>query len=290
MTARAAIAGNPSDGYDGAVLSMQVPAYAATVTVSEPSPGTERPETIAANLLDATHRRFSADVAAVGHLSLRVKTTIPRSVGLAGSSAIIIAAIRALAEHVAVELTDRTVAELTHTIERADLDIPGGWQDQIMQTNTTGRPLLMEFDEPMRHRVLSPCPTDVFVAWDASAEQSSAIPHRGLRSRAGELTTVMSELAELARVGADALESGNLLALGAAIDDTFALRGVITSVEPAHQHMIDVARSGGAHCNFAGSGGAISGLVPSDGQRFVEVVERAGLTLKTWRLEVPSEP
>jgi len=286
INARAALVGNPSDGYGGAVLSMPVPAYAATVTVRETSADTAA---LARNLLDATQARFSADVAPVQHVHLHANTTIPRSVGLAGSSAIVIAALRALAQHCGTEVNNREVAELAHTIERVDLDIPGGRQDQMIQADTSGRPLLMEFAEPMHYRALAPRPTDVFVLWSASGEQPSSVPHRDLRSRAHELETVWAELAALARQAAVALEAGDHDALGSAIDDTFHLRESIMAIEPMHRHMIDVARGAGAPCNFAGSGGAISGLVPPDRERFTQVVELAGLTVQTWRLEVPSQ-
>ena len=287
VNARAALVGNPSDGYGGAVLSMPVPAYSATVTVTVTDAPADAPA-IARNLLDAAQARFAADVSTVDGLHLHATTTIPRSVGLAGSSAIVIAALRALAQHCSVTMTDREVAELAHSIERVDLDIPGGWQDQIIQSDTTERPVLMEFAEPMHHRPLAPSPVDVFVIWSASGEQSSAVPHRDLRSRADEVAEVMDELAVLARRAGAALEAGDHAVLGSTIDTTFDLRESIMAIEPAHGHMIDVARGVGAPCNFAGSGGAISGLVPPDHERFTQVVEQAGLTVKTWRLEVPS--
>ena len=41
-TARAALAGNPSDGYGGAVLAVPVPDLFATVATSESAPGAAR--------------------------------------------------------------------------------------------------------------------------------------------------------------------------------------------------------------------------------------------------------
>ena len=64
-----------------------------------------------------------------------MSTTIPRSVGLAGSSAIVIAALRAAG----VDLEPPEVAELALAIERDDLGIAAGLQDRAVQA----------FDQPV---------------------------------------------------------------------------------------------------------------------------------------------
>lgn len=279
VPARAALAGNPSDGYGGAVLSVPLPVWAATVTILGPD---ITPTSAEIELVRATKARFAADRTPTDGFAVEVATTIPRSVGLAGSSAIVIATIRALAEATEASLTDRDVAEMAHTIERVDMGIAGGWQDQIIQSNRTGLPLLMEFAEPITAAVVTPAPIPLFVAYSTGGAQPSGISHADLRSRAHELADVMGELAELARAAADALASHNTHELKQAIDTTFDLRSTIMTIEPAHRAMIDAAREAGAACNFAGSGGAISGVVPKDSETFVAALESAGLTVVTW--------
>ena len=43
----------------------------------------------------------------------------------------------------------------------------------------------------------------------------------------------------------------------------FELRSQLVELEPAHERMIELARELGAGANYAGSGGAIVGVVPN---------------------------
>ena len=75
-------------------------------------------------LLDATVARFHRDLAPDRVTTqARFATTIPRSVGLGGSSAIVIATLRALCELHRVTLTRDTMAALALSIEVDDLGI-----------------------------------------------------------------------------------------------------------------------------------------------------------------------
>ena len=86
--ARAALAGNPSDGYGGAVLAVCVPALAAHAEATRAARCTSDPPS---PLVDAAVARFGRGACAV-----RWRTDVPREVGLAGSSAIVTATLRAL--------------------------------------------------------------------------------------------------------------------------------------------------------------------------------------------------
>ena len=118
MSSRAALAGNPSDGYGGAVVSMMVPTFQASarlVTVGDAS----APIPIVASTIARCARDLGVDPATV----VTVESNIPRSVGLAGSSAIVIATIRALEEGFGLALTPEEVADLAYRVEREDLGL-----------------------------------------------------------------------------------------------------------------------------------------------------------------------
>src|SRR5580693_3224924 len=88
--ARAALAGNPSDGYGGAVLALTLPARRATARARRAgAPAIDPPS----ELVEATVARFAAEhvPAARETTAVRWETTIPRAVGLGGSSAIVVA-------------------------------------------------------------------------------------------------------------------------------------------------------------------------------------------------------
>ena len=131
--ARAALAGNPSDGYGGAVLALALPRRRATAAAWRARrPGIEP----ASELVAATVKRFAAELApaAAGASTVRFRTTIPRAVGLGGSSAIVVATLRALCELWSVELEPLAMAQLALRIEVDDLAIAAGLQDRIAQT------------------------------------------------------------------------------------------------------------------------------------------------------------
>ena len=96
VPARAALAGNPSDGYGGAVLAVAVPEYRARAVAARATKLTVDPPS---RLVRATVRRFAQAIEpAARDTAIRWTTSIPRAVGLGGSSAIVIAWLPSAAE------------------------------------------------------------------------------------------------------------------------------------------------------------------------------------------------
>lgn len=161
-SARAALAGNPSDGYGGAVVSIPI-LTRCTVVTARPDPqyrftGPDDEIVLATwndvvehawrAKPDSPHALALATAAACGPttgFALDVATTIPRSVGLAGSSAIVIAALRALHRHAARTVPQPDVlASMALAVEVDGLGIAAGLQDRVVQAYE--RPMLMRFD------------------------------------------------------------------------------------------------------------------------------------------------
>jgi glucuronokinase len=259
--ARAALAGNPSDGYGGAVLAVTVEAFCAEVVVAEGVRRSFTPSDAAA-LLDTTLARFHRDLAP-DRTTPRVElaTTIPRSVGLGGSSAIVIAALRALCDLHDVELPPGAMAELALSIERDDLGIAAGLQDRVAQSY--GGATFMEFGvEPPRYERLDRAALPpLVVAWREHAAEDSGVVHSDLRARfdAGDAAVngAMATLAEAARAARDALVSGDWPTLARCADASFDARARILPLDPRHVEMVEIARAAGAAANYTGSGGAI---------------------------------
>ena len=237
---------------------------------------------VARELVDATVRRFSEDVAEVTGIDLVARTDIPRSVGLAGSSAIVIATLRVLESVSGTELSDDTIASLAHTVERVDLGIAGGWQDQVIQSR--GVPLLMEFGEPRVARRLEPAPISLYLAWSERASEPSGDSHAELRRHAHRSADLMRELAALARTAATAMEAGDLDELRSAIDSTFDIRCRLMTINPVHRSTIETARAHGAAANFAGSGGAVVGVVPDEHDAFTAAMRSTDHEVITWTI------
>jgi glucuronokinase len=239
--ARAALAGNPSDLYGGAVLAVTLPSLRAHV-VSEPAselviePGNQ--------LVEAAARRVGVTA------KVTWSTTIPRSVGLGGSSALVIATLRALR---AMEPAD--LAELALAVEAEDLGIPAGPQDRYVQAYdgltfmefAGGRPACERLDRSLLPPLL--------VAWRQETSHDSGAVHGGL----GKVVPIapLRRLAEAARRARRALVARDLRAFARCVDQSFDARRELMTLDPRHVEMITAARSCGASANYTGSGGAI---------------------------------
>ena len=267
-TARAALAGNPSDGYGGGVLAVCVAPLAATV-VLERVAGTRALVVVPAEATGlvcaaATRHARATGIASPAGVAAAVATTIPREVGLAGSSAIVIATLRALDAWHATALPRDELALVALAAE-ADLGIAAGLQDRVAQAY--GGLTAMTFPTPQTFtaRGLDPALLPpLFLAWDPRGADGSGGYHAALRARfdAGEpaIRAALDELAALAAAAADAVERRDSGALGAAMDASHDLRAALGPIAPRHAALRDAVRDVGLACNSAGSGGAVVGL------------------------------
>jgi glucuronokinase len=257
--ARAALAGNPSDGYGGAVLAVCVPELAAH---AEAGPAARRLSDPSSALVDAAVARFGR-----GPCAVRWTTTVPREVGLAGSSAIVTATVRALCALHGHELAPAALAELVLAVEVEDLGIAAGPQDRYAQAHEGL--VLMDFAgaRPRVERLDPGLLPPLYLAWRPDAAEASHAVHGGLRERAAEprLHAGMARLADHARAAADALRTGDRGAFARALDGSFDERAALMELDPRHVAMVQAARGAGASANYAGSGGAIVGTLPVSG-------------------------
>ena len=292
--ARVALAGNPSDGYGGRVLSLAIENFRARVEVREsdrleilPSAQDhhrfadvhELVSDVAANgyyggsrLLKAAVKRLSEEVELEGHFTIGYETEIPRAVGLGGSSAIVIATIRALLDFHDIEIEPARLAELALSVETEELGITAGLQDRIAQAY--GGLTFMDFDPALaaesRYERLDPeLLPPLFIAHLPAAGEPSELPHAELRRRwrAGETEVVeaMGNLGEIATRARDALVEGDREGFGAAIDATFEVRRRLAALDPRHVELVELARTAGSAANYSGSGGAIVGTYENRG-------------------------
>src|SRR3954452_4733185 len=263
--ARAALAGNPSDGYGGRTLAVALPALRARVQV-EPSARPDVPNM----LLAAALLRFVEGTGIdPGPVRMRFITMIPEQVSLAGSSAIVVAALRALAAAARVELSPGRIATLALEAETDHLGIAAGPQDRVAQAH--GGLVSMDFDakhgpsgavQRLDPALLPP----LFVAWQREPGASSGVFHADLRRRHEDgdpaVHDGMKLLTALAAEARDALLEGDLEIFQGCVDATFDARRAMARLDPDEVRMVEAARALGAAANFAGSGGAIVGTLP----------------------------
>jgi len=298
--ARAGLLGNPSDGYHGKTVSFSVRNYWAEVVLYE----WDSVEIVLAaddrakfdsvhelardvrlhgyyggiRLIKATIKRFVEHCQARGvalhdrKFSVRYQTTIPRQVGLAGSSAIIVATLRCLMEFYEVQLPLEAQPMFVLLVEQEELGITVGLQDRVIQVYEGL--VYMDFDpgcehlvdglrcyryEPMDPALLPP----LYVAHHETLGEPTEVFHNNIRERfnRGDHAVVgaMTRFAELAASGREALLARDSERLTRLIDANFDTRRSIYQLPQWQIDMVETARRSGASAKFAGSGGAILG-------------------------------
>jgi len=290
--------GNPGDGYEGKALATLLYDFSAEVDVVpaadfriHPNPedglqfanldhalrgfqggGCED----ALRLLRAALCRFP-DLLASGADGLaswsdlgahiRYRTHIPRQVGLSGSSALIIATLRALAMALGVKVDPYLLAEAALAAETEDLGVAAGPMDRIVQAY--GGTVLMDLAAPRSasriHSVDTRMLPPLFVAWSSTRTKNSGLLHGPLRARwlqgDPEVTEVVDQLRAVVDDGMAALSTGDSEAFGRCMERNFELRGRIFPIHAEDRAMVALAHRHGCAAKLAGSGGAIVGIV-----------------------------
>ena len=206
------------------------------------------------------------------NFSIRYQTDIPQQVGLAGSSAIITATLRCLMEWYGIQIPLEAQPSIVLSVERDKLGIMGGLQDRVIQVYEGE--VYMDFNPALEKTVqglkcygyepLSPVllPT-LYLAYHNSLSEPTEVFHNDIRGRFNrgdpKVVEAMQKLAELTRVGREALLQGNFTQFSRLMDDNFDVRHSVYQLPPWQVRMVEVARQCGASANFAGSGGAIIG-------------------------------
>lgn len=294
---RAGLIGNPSDGYHGKTISFLFKNFSAEVLLWETPELEIQPtrrdlshyESIqhladdvrqfgyygGLRLLKATVRKFHDYCQLHGiklhdrNFSLRYQSDIPRHVGMAGSSAIITACMRALCQFYEITIPKPLMPNLVLSVEKDELGISAGLQDRVIQTYEGM--VYMDFDkehmrqhghgryEPMDAALLPP----IYLAYDTTLSEGSEVFHNNIRERfnQGEPAVVQAMLfwADLADQVKALLLRGEGRKIGPLLNANFDRRKQIYRLSHRNIAMVEAARSVGASAKFTGSGGAIVG-------------------------------
>ena len=257
---RCGIIGNPTDIYGGRVVSCSVPARATcTLTLGESS----LPEDL--RLWDAAVARFPIS----DPVKVDWSSTIPRSSGVAGSTALLAATMACVLKIVGqepdLESADglAAFAELVRDVERNEAAIMCGYQDAYMVVH--GGLQFLNFGgkhpvEPGPHGRLmaieSPLP---FLLITTGVERLSGSVHGPMSQRwlEGELLVVesMRRITELADEGVAALKNQDWVTLGALMDENHALIAALGGSGEPIDHLISRCKQHGAiSAKLAGAG------------------------------------
>ena len=297
--ARAGLLGNPSDGYFGKTLSFTFTQFGVELVMSESSrirfqQGEVDDATFASldemsrnlrlygyyggiRLLKATAKRFFDYCQEKGlalpkrNFSVEYKINIPRLVGLSGSSAICSAMLKALMRFYEVEIPLEMQPTICLEAERYELGINCGFQDRVIQIYNGL--VFMDFEKSFveshnygRYERLNDETAkrlNLYIAYDANRAEESGKAHKKVKrlfeEKNADVLAAMSEFADIAQRGRDAIAAGRTEELSKLINANFDLRDRIFNVAEENRRMVMTARKCGASAKFAGSGGAIVG-------------------------------
>jgi glucuronokinase len=314
--ARAGLLGNPSDGYFGRALSVILRNFQATVTLEESADlridaGPHVSEVFedmghlaisvsrngyrgGGRLIQAAIKTFHAHCVVAGctlsrqNFTARFHSSIPRQVGLAGSSAIVTAAVRGLMSFYDVRIPREVLPNLILSAEVDELGISAGLQDRVVQVYEGlvymdfSRQLMEELGhgayESLDPALLPP----MFLGYQPASRKVSGSVHGDLmeRWRRGDMEVheTLDRIAALALAGRDALLIGDAGSFSSLMNENFDLRRRIMRVQDRDLAMVEAARALGASAKLTGSGGAIIGVLESEGMeaRIREKLEAIG--------------
>ena len=326
---RAGLVGNPSDGFYGKTIAFSFCNFAAEVILYE-SPELEILPCLqdqstfdsvsslvrdvelhgyygGIRLLKATIKRFHDYCQANNivldnrNFTIRYKTNIPHGVGLAGSSAIITACMRALMTFYGVNIPKSTQANLILSCEVNELNIAAGLQDRVVQVYEGC--VFMDFDKKLMDSQGYGCyeslPLDLlpnlYVAYREDLSSESGSVHNNVRERfeLGDKTIhdAMKYWASLTSKAKDAITAGNHTELNDIINANFDKRKQIYNITEDNLDMVKSARSVGASAKFSGSGGAIVGIY-KDEKMFKALktsLDKIGIKIIKPKLKQPSK-
>jgi len=296
--ARAGLLGNPSDGYFGKIIAITVKNFFASVSLQvseelriethdqDANVYRDLPEFVERIALYGYYGGVRLVQAAIKtffdhcqdqnirlkdqSFTIRYDSTIPRQIGLGGSSAIITAAMRALMEFYKVKIPVEVLPSLILDAELKELGINAGLMDRVIQVY--GGCVYMDLDkrviEKKGHGLYEPLDPKLlpklYIAYKPELGKVSGQVLDDIRigyMRGDEFVMeTLIRLAEIADTGKQALLRRDFEKFHELMNQNFDLRSQIMKISESNFEMIQAARKCGASAKFAGSGGSIIGM------------------------------
>jgi glucuronokinase len=311
--ARAGLLGNPSDGYFGKTISIIVRNFSASVLLYE-SPELRIEETEVdlntfrnmfhlvdsvkltgyyggTRLVKAAIKKFweYCETHAIKlhnrNFTVRYSSSIPRQVGLAGSSAIVTATVKAMMQFYNVEIPKHILPTLILKAETEELGMNAGLQDRVIQVYEGCVYMDFEKEHLLTHGfgkyeiVDAHLLPKLYLAYKIELGKVSGTVLNNIREKYDKGDTLvhqtLGELASVAEHGKEAILSGNHKQLNELIDHNFDLRCKIMNISESNMELVKTARDCGASAKFSGSGGAIIGMYEDD-----EMLQRLIINLR----------
>jgi glucuronokinase len=309
--ARAGLLGNPSDGYFGKTISIIVRNFGAHVSLYQTPELRIEPQHQDRNvyrniydmvesvsligyyggdrLIKAAIKKFCEYCDANNikltsqNFTIRYHSSIPRQVGLAGSSAIITATMRALMKFYKVKIPIEFLPNIVLSAEVDELGINAGLQDRVIQAYEGC--VYMNFDKKImdakKHgdyeRIDPKLLPKLYIAYKTELGKVSGKVLSDIKTRweRGDEPVVktLQRIADIAEEGKEAIQQQDMQRLNQLMNENFDRRCQIMKINDSNMQLVQTARNCGASAKFTGSGGSIIGLYTDDDMLTRLVVE-----------------
>ncbi len=299
---RAAVIGNPSDGYFGKTIAFLFSNFKASVQLYHSPDLKIYPQGMDITSFNSIHhlvenvnlkgyyggiRLLKATIKVFydycnkqnikidnRNFTIRYHSDIPLRLGLAGSSAIITACMKALMSFYAVDIPKPIMANLVLSVETEELGIAAGLQDRVTQAYE--KPVFMDFNKKdMERQGYGNYRTldadgfqNMYIAFRKNLSEGTEVVHNNLKARYNIGEKVVLEAMEkwigLTDAYCSALKENNQQKIHDLINANFDLRRNLIPISKGNIEMVEAARSVGASAKFTGSGGAIIGTYTNE--------------------------
>jgi glucuronokinase len=300
--ARAGLLGNPSDGYFGKTISIIVRNFGAHISLYETPELHIEPmdqdlnlyknihdlvESVnltgyygASRLVKASIKKFAEycvqnNIKLNGkNFTIRYHSSIPRQVGLAGSSAIVTATYRALMKFYKVSIPEELLPSIILATEVEELGINAGLQDRVIQVYEGC--VFMDFErkhlekkgygkyEKLDPRLLP----RLYIAYKTNLGKVSGAVFNDLKARYEKgderALSSLNRIAALAEEGKEVIENRDYIRLSQLMNENFDERQKVMNISDSNMELVHTARECGASAKFTGSGGSIIGIYKDD--------------------------
>lgn len=257
-----------------------------------------------AEFVGAVAKRFHVD----SGFDVNLRYDAVPGTGLGSSSALCVSLIGAFGEWKGTSMTDYDVANLAYDVERKDVGIPGGMQDQY--ASTFGGFNLVEFRKeanivnPLRikRETLNELEYNSLLCFTGTTRRSGGILQRQIESyehKDSKVLDALEKMKQLTLQMKDSLLTGNLTEFAALLNSEWELKKVLDTAISTEQieGLLNTARQAGAiGGKLLGAGGGGFLFLYCDPGKQVQVekaVEKLGGTafpvrfdlegLQTWR-------
>jgi D-glycero-alpha-D-manno-heptose-7-phosphate kinase len=212
-------------------------------------------------------------------VDVEIHSDAPPGSGLGGSSALVTAVVVALAMLADRDLTAAQVADLAYRIEREDLGISGGWQDQyaaafggfnLLEFSRSGvrvRPIRVGAD------AIAELNRNLLLCYTGAVRRNVGLIERQIEMhREGREDTIlgMKRLQEMAFAMRHAIEAGDVATIGPLLTDAFQakkqMNPFITDDTPIDRMLrgaVEAGATGGKICGAGGGGYLLIAAAPA---------------------------